>query len=156
MVSMEDLDRRILGLLSGNGRMSYTEIARQTGLSISAAQQRVRRLEQRGVIEGYSIKVSPRALGHSLTAFVFLTPFASTRPDDVPGQLEPMQEIVACWSVAGESSHMLMVQVGDTQHLEELLRRIREVAAVSTRTILAMSVPFADRPNLAPGPQRED
>ena len=64
---MESTDQQILALLARDGRMSYTDIGRETGLSTSAAQQRVRRLEQRGVITGYRALVNPEALGKLLT-----------------------------------------------------------------------------------------
>ena len=67
---MEEINRKIIALLAADGRMSFTELARQTGLSVSAAQQRVRRLEQRGVIRGYSAVISPEEIGLPLTAFV--------------------------------------------------------------------------------------
>ena len=60
---MEPLDRRILSLLARDGRMSYTDIGKETGLSTSAAQQRVRRLEQRGVINGYRAELDQAQLG---------------------------------------------------------------------------------------------
>ena len=65
---MEEINRRIVSLLSRDGRMSFTELARQTGLSVSAAQQRVRRLERRGVIKGYAALVNPDDAGLPLTA----------------------------------------------------------------------------------------
>ena len=67
---MESTDRQILTLLAKDGRMSYTDIGRETGLSTSAAQQRVRRLEQRGLITGYRAELSAEALGLALTAFI--------------------------------------------------------------------------------------
>lgn len=148
---MEDLDRRILELLTEDGRMSYTDIGRATGLSTSAAQQRVRRLEQRGVIEGYTARVNPTAFGHLLTAFVAIAPFDPAQPDDAPERLAPLPEVVSCYSVAGESSHILHVRVTSPAHLERLLAEIRSAAHVSTRTTMVLSVPFVDRPNLGPG-----
>ena len=68
LTRMEDLDRRLVGLLLADGRMSYTDLGKATGLSTSAVHQRVRRLEERGVITGYAATVSPEALGLSLTA----------------------------------------------------------------------------------------
>ncbi len=75
MAPMEKLDRRILSLLARDGRMSYTDIGKETGLSTSAAQQRVRRLEQRGVIKGYTAVLDAAALGLMVTAFVAIKPF---------------------------------------------------------------------------------
>ena len=67
---MEAADRRIIELLRGDGRMSYTDLGKAGGLSTSAVHQRVRRLEERGVITGYAATIDPTALGTPLTAFV--------------------------------------------------------------------------------------
>ncbi len=126
--------------------MSYTDIGRETGLSTSAAQQRVRRLEQRGVITGYRAVIDPEALGKTLTAFVQLRTLDPTGDDAVGDLVADMPEVVSCYSVAGEASHMLVVQVGSTAELEALLTRIRQTARVSTHTTFVLSVAFHDRP----------
>ena len=107
---MEKLDRRILSLLARDGRMSYTDIGKETGLSTSAAQQRVRRLEQRGVIKGYTAILDATELGLLVTAFVAIKPFDPSQPDDAPERLQHIEEIVSCYSVAGEASYLLKVQ----------------------------------------------
>ena len=86
---MEPLDRRILSLLARDGRMSYTDIGKETGLSTSAAQQRVRRLEQRGVIKGYRAVLDPAQLGQLVTAFVAIKPFDPSQADDAPDRVGP-------------------------------------------------------------------
>jgi DNA-binding Lrp family transcriptional regulator len=68
-------------------RLSFTELARQTGLSVSAVQQRVRRLEERGEVRGYSATIDPEAAGLSLTAFISIKPFDPAAPDDAPERL---------------------------------------------------------------------
>ena len=70
MTDVEEIDRKIVSLLARNGRMSFTELARQAGLSVSAVHQRVRRLEQDGVIKGYAAMFNPDDIGLPLTAFV--------------------------------------------------------------------------------------
>ena len=85
---MEEIDRRIVSLLSRNGRMSFTELARQAGLSVSAVHQRVRRLETEGVITGYVALCDPEVIGLPLTAFVSIKPFDQAAPDDVPERLQ--------------------------------------------------------------------
>ena len=87
MSTMEKLDRRILSLLARDGRMSYTDIGKETGLSTSAAQQRVRRLEQRGLIKGYHARLDGAQLGLLVTAFVAIKPFDPSQPDDAPDRL---------------------------------------------------------------------
>lgn len=143
---MESTDAQILSLLARDGRMSYTDIGRETGLSTSAAQQRVRRLEQRGVITGYRAIIDPAALGKLLTAFISLRALDPARDDQIPAQLEGMKEVVSCYSVAGEASHLLVVQVATPQELEQLLSRFRNELGVATHTTLVLSVPFENRP----------
>jgi Lrp/AsnC family transcriptional regulator, leucine-responsive regulatory protein len=142
---MEKLDQAILSLLARDGRMSYTDIGKETGLSTSAAQQRVRRLEQRGVIKGYRAVLEPEELDLNVTAFVAIKPFDPSQPDDAPQRLEHLSEIVSCYSVAGEPSYLLKVQVPTMADLEGLLARIRAAAGVSTHTTTVLSVPFEDR-----------
>ncbi len=143
---MEDTDRAIVRLLSTDGRMSYTDLAKATGLSTSAVHQRVRRLEERGVITGYAAVVDHDQLGLSLTAFISVIPFDRAAPDDVPQRLEAVTEIEACYSVAGEESYILKVRVASPAALEDLLGRLRSVANVSTRTTVVLSTPYEGRP----------
>lgn len=142
---MEETDRKILQLLAADGRISYTDIGRETGLSTSAAQQRVRRLEQRGVITGYTARIDPAALGRLITAIVAVRPTDTARADDIPDRLSEIPEIVSCYTVAGDASHLLVVQCESPAHLEKLLTRIRTTAPAGTHTTLVLSVPFSDR-----------
>ena len=143
---MEEIDRQILGLLARDGRMSFTDLGKSTGLSTSAVHQRVRRLEQRGVIRGYAAVIDPEAIGLSLTAFISVTPLDQSAPDDVPDRLSGFAEIEACHSVAGEENYILKVRVATPGSLEGLLARIRAAAAVSTRTTVVLSTPYESRP----------
>lgn len=143
---MEDTDRQIIDLLCTDGRMSLADIARETGLSTSALHQRVRRLEQRGLITGYRAELDYRAIGLPLTAFVSLTPIDPAAPDDVPERLQAIAEIDSCWSVAGSQAYILKVRVAEPADLEDLLARIRAAANVSTRTTIVLSTAFENRP----------
>ena len=142
---MEDIDRQILRLLCQDGRMSFTDLGRATGLSTSAVHQRVRRLEQRGVIQGYSAVVHSESVGLPLTAFVSLTPLDPARDDDVPGKLAKFNDIEACHSVAGEETYILKVRAASPGSLETLLGKIRSEAEVSTHTTIVLSTPFEAR-----------
>ena len=146
---MEPLDRRILSLLARDGRMSYTDIGKETGLSTSAAQQRVRRLEQRGVIKGYRAVLDPAQLGQLVTAFVAIKPFDPSQADDAPDRLQHIDEIMSCYSVAGEPSYLLKVQVPTMAALESLLARIRAEAKCSTHTTTVLSTAYENRPEIA-------
>jgi Lrp/AsnC family leucine-responsive transcriptional regulator len=143
---MEDVDAAICQLLSADGRMSFTELGKRTGLSTSAVHQRVKRLEQRGAIKGYGANIDPGELGLTLTAFVSIRPIDASQPDDAPDRLADIAEIEACYSVAGDESYILHVRVTEPSALEDLLARIRKAANVSTRTTIVLSTPFEKRP----------
>ncbi|ATE58117.1 AsnC family transcriptional regulator [Actinosynnema pretiosum] len=143
---MEPIDRAILRELSTDGRCSFTDLAERVGLSVSAVHQRVRRLEQRGVVKGYAARLDGDEVGLPLTAFISLTPIDPAAPDDYPERLEHLAQIEACYSVAGDSSYLVRVRVASPKALEDLLRQIREVANVSTRTTVVLSTPYEDRP----------
>lgn len=151
---MEETDQAIVAALAADGRMSYTDLATQVGLSVSAVHQRVRRLEQRGVIAGYGAKLNYEAIGLPLTAFVAIRPFDPAQPDDAPERLAHLPEIESCFSVAGEDFYILLVRVASPADLERLLMEIRNSANVITRTTVVLSTPFEQRaPRLAVPPQ---
>jgi Lrp/AsnC family leucine-responsive transcriptional regulator len=143
---VEEIDRKIVALLTLNGRMSFTDLAKQAGLSVSAVHQRVRRLETDGVITGYAARWNPDEVGLPLTAFVSVQPFDPSAPDDVPARLEPLSAIEACHSVAGDENYILKVRVASPAALEDLLQQIRTLAGVSTRTTIVLSTPYENRP----------
>lgn len=143
---MEEIDRAIVTALTADGRLSYTDLAERVGLSVSAVHQRVRRLEQRGVIKGYTARVSYEAIDLQLTAFVAIRPFDPSQPDDAPDKLAHLSEIESCYSVAGEDFYMLLVRVASPGELERLLQQIRTAANVTTRTTVVLSTPYEGRP----------
>ncbi len=143
---MEDKDRQILRLLARDGRMSYTDLGKATGLSTSAVHQRVKRLEQRGLILGYGATVNHAEMGLPLTAFISIRPIDPSQPDDSPERLREISEIESCWSVAGEESYILKIRVATPEDLEDLLARVRAAANVATRTTIVLSTPYENRP----------
>jgi Lrp/AsnC family transcriptional regulator, leucine-responsive regulatory protein len=145
---VEDIDRQIVSLLLRDGRMSYTDLGKATGLSTSAVHQRVRRLEERGVIKGYAAVVDHEALGQPLTAFISIKPIDPSQPDDSPDRLASITAIEACYSVAGEENYILKVRVERPVALEELLAKIRSSANVSTRTMMVLSTAYENRPTI--------
>ena len=139
---MEDVDRRIVELLRADGRMSYTDLGKAMGLSTSAVHQRVRRLEERGVLKGYTAVVDHAALDLPLTAFISITPLDPAAPDDIPERLRGISELEACHSVAGEENYILKARVRTPGDLEDLLARVRATANVATRTTVVLSTPW--------------
>ena len=144
-VALDELDRQLLVLLAEDGRRSYADLARDTGLSTSAVHQRVRRLEQRGAITGYTARVDPVTAGLPLSAFISIQPIDPAAPDDAPERLRHLTAIEACHSVAGDESYILQVRVAGPADLEQLLQEIRAAAGVSTRTTVVLSTPWEGR-----------
>ncbi|MEE3921993.1 winged helix-turn-helix transcriptional regulator [Micromonospora sp. BRA006-A] len=142
---MEEIDRAIVAALTGDGRLSYTDLAERVGLSVSAVHQRVRRLEQRGVIKGYAARVSFEALDLPLTAFVAIRPFDPSQPDDAPERLAHLPDRLVLLG-GGEDFYLLLVRVAGPADLERVLQEIRTAANVTTRTTVVLSTPYENRP----------
>lgn len=142
---LDEIDRTLVRELVVDGRSTLAQLAATTGLSVSAVQSRVRRLESRGVITGYTARVDPEAFGQVLSAFIAITPFDPSQPDDAPARLEHIAEIQACYSVAGDESYILFVQVESARELETLLQKIRTAANVRTRSTIILSTFYRDR-----------
>jgi Lrp/AsnC family leucine-responsive transcriptional regulator len=139
-------DRIIVQALQEDARGTFADIGRRAGLSTSSVHERVKKLEQAGVIRGYRAIVDPEALGLYVTALVSVTPLDPTQPDDVPDRVRELAEVEACHSVAGQESYVLKVRIRTTGDLEDFLQRLREKAQVQTRTTIVLSTPFEHRP----------
>ncbi len=151
---MEKLDRKLVQLLAADGRMSYTDLGKATGLSTSAVHQRVRRLEERGVVQGYQAIIDPAQVGLPLTAYISLSPLDPAAPDDIPDRIRHFPEIESCHSVAGDFNYITKVRVSTPLDLEDLLTRLRAAAHVQTRTTVVLSTAWEGRP--VTGPSRGD
>jgi Lrp/AsnC family leucine-responsive transcriptional regulator len=145
---LEDpIDRLIAAALVRDGRSTLKNLAAATGLSVSAVQARVRRLETDGTIAGYTARVDPEALGLPLAAFIAVSPLDPEHEYDIPERLTGLSAIEACHSVAGEDSFVLYVRVATPGALEGLIREIRRRANVSTRTTVVLQTFFEARPH---------
>ena len=142
------IDEGIVRAMSLDARATLADLSAEVGLSVSAVQARLRRLEARGVITGYRALVEPAAVGKPLAAFIEITPLDPGQPDNAPELLEHLTEIEACHSVAGNASYMLLVRVASPRHLESLIRDIRTAASVSTRTTVVLQTFYENRPIL--------
>lgn len=143
---MDAVDRRLLLALREQGRASYAELGRQVGLSGPSVQERVRRLEERGVIEGYRARVPAAELGLGVTSLVGLLLSDSADQGAVLERLDAVEEIEDCWYVAGEETYLLKIRVRDVSALEELLGRLLRIEGIArTRTTLVLSTKWEDR-----------
>ncbi len=139
-IIVDETDAAILVLLQENARTSNAEIARRVDMAPSAVYERIRKLEERGLIRGYEARLGAKQLGWGLVAFVFV------RTADRPGQtstgeeLARLPEVLEVHHVAGEDCFLLKVRAADTEGLGRLLReRIGAVPSVTTtRTTIVL------------------
>jgi Lrp/AsnC family leucine-responsive transcriptional regulator len=139
--ALDRTDLTILRLLQEDGRISNAEIARRVGMAPSAIYNRIQKLEDRGVIRGYTALIDPRALGFGLVAFVRLRSAEGSRPEDFIDPLSALPQVQELHRVVGEDCFFLKVRVEDTDALATLLDD--EIAALpavaSTQTTIALS-----------------
>jgi Lrp/AsnC family leucine-responsive transcriptional regulator len=150
---IDEIDRQILNILQQNARTSNAEIARQIGMAPSAVLERIRKLETRGVIRGYEVRIDPEAIGLNLLAFVFV------RSDDRSGTctgevLAGIPEVQEVHHIAGEDCYLAKVRVRDAKTLGRLLReRFAGSGSVhSTRTTVVLE--SLRESNLLPIPEK--
>lgn len=137
---IDDLDLKILGILQADGRTSHAELARQVGLAASAVHERVKKLEERGIVRGYSARLDPEALGKRLLAFVFLRAEDDGGSNEVALALARIPEVLEVHHVAGEDCYLAKVRTADTESLGRLIReRFRAIPQVhSTRSTIVL------------------
>jgi Lrp/AsnC family leucine-responsive transcriptional regulator len=156
MPTLDATDRRILDLLQQNARQTNAELADAVGLTASSVFERIRKLEQRGVIRGYTVQVDPEALGKPLTAFIRLTVAYDDR--HAPG-LEALRgdpDVLECYSVAGEDCFILKTRVDGPAALEALITRIRQrLTVLRSVTMIALSAVKEGGPVLSGAPEAE-
>jgi len=154
---MDAVDRQLVEALRADGRASWAELARRVGLTAPSVQERVRRLEERGVITGYAARVSPEALGYGVSALVGVYQADGAETEDVARRLRDVAAVEDCYYVAGDQEFVVKVRAADVaalEHVVSALRRIRGVAR--TRTTVVLRTRWEGRPAPLPpeGPTR--
>ncbi len=139
--SIDRIDREILRLLQENARTPNAEIARRVGLAPTAIFQRVRKLEDAGVIRGYSAQVDPHALGLALTAFVLVRTGEGARSQQITPSLVELPEVQEVHRVVGEDCFMVKVRARSAEDLARLLdEQLQAIPGVaSTRTTIVLT-----------------
>lgn len=137
---LDEIDARLLEALIENARISITDLARRVGLSAPSVSERVKRLEEAGVIEGYSVRINPEALGLPLSAWLRIRP--------VPGELKTvaeilrgLPEIVECHRITGEDCFIARAHVRSVEDLEALIDEVIPYAMTNTSIIQSSPVP---------------
>jgi len=137
---LDDPDLKILRTLQQNGRTKRNELAELVGLSVPSVSDRLKKLEENQVIEGYYTKVNRLAFGYDILAFILVVMDSSKHYKDLLKHVEKNPNILECYSVLGEGSHLLKVTVKNTESLEKLLSEIQTwLGVTSTKTTYVLS-----------------
>jgi Lrp/AsnC family leucine-responsive transcriptional regulator len=140
-------DARILDVLQRDARRPYADLGADVGMSGPSAHERVKKLEARGVIRGYSAVLDPAAVGLGILAFAWVTQAPGTATVDLTDDFADVPEIEECHHIAGEADYLLKVRARDTRDLERVLRLIQGVRHVfTTETDVVFSSGFERRP----------
>ena len=145
-IELDNKDWRLLELLQGDARQGYAELGRKVGLSAPAAAERVKRLEEAGIIRGYRAVIDPKPLGFGLDAMIRM------RCDGgicarVGEMVAHIPEVITCRRLAGEDSASLRVVAMSVAHLENVLDRLLKIhPSISTTTLVVLQTPHESRP----------
>lgn len=136
----DDLDIKILNMLQKNGRTKRNQIAEAVGLSLPSVSDRLRKLEEKGIIEGYYTKVNKKAFGYDIMAYILVMMESSKYYKTLITKVEKIPGIIECHSVLGEGSHLLKTIVKNSESLEKLLGDIQSwPGVIGTKTTFVLS-----------------
>ncbi len=143
-INIDAIDRKILKFLIKNARMPFLEIARECGISGAAIHQRIKKLDESGVILGSRLMVDPRSLGFDVCAFIGIRLQDPTQNNTTVEQLRQIPEIVECHYVTGEYNLLIKLYCIDNEHLmNTIFNRILQIQGVSTtQTYISMNEVF--------------
>ncbi|NNM92450.1 MAG: Lrp/AsnC family transcriptional regulator [Candidatus Eremiobacteraeota bacterium] len=140
---LDELDAVLLDALQGNARSTYAELGALVGLSAPAAHERVKRLEARGFVRRYAAQLDAKRVGLGLIAFISCYTTQDCDYTSFTDALGAIPEIVEVHSVAGEESFLCKVMTRSTDHLDDLLTRLKTMRGMArTRTTIVLSTPF--------------
>lgn len=144
-VVLDKIDRKILQMLVRNARMPFLEIARECGISGAAIHQRVKKLDEQGVILGSKLLVDPRLLGYDVCAFVGVRVQEPSLEGATIKALESIPEVVECHYITGKYNLMIKIFCRDNNHLMQTLGEgIRKIpGVVATETLISLAQPLS-------------
>jgi len=153
---IDDIDALILELLQENARISQADVARAVGLAPSAVLERIRKLEARGIVKGYTALLDPHALDQRMLAFVAVRSAEAPGDESVARALAQCPEVLELHHVAGDDCYLLKVRARDAEHVGQLLRHRfgRIPGVVSTRTTIVLET-VKETPRLPLRPAQE-
>jgi Lrp/AsnC family transcriptional regulator, leucine-responsive regulatory protein len=140
MDRIDEIDARMLELLQQDGRIKRNQIAEDVGLSVPSVSERMRKLEERGVVTGYHAVLDPKRLHVDITAFVRTSVDGSEHFAGFVETVSAMAEVQELHSITGEGSHILKVRTRNTGTLEQLLARLQRIPGVrGTQTSIVLT-----------------
>lgn len=139
-ITLDSTDRSILAALQSDGRLSMTELARDIAMSPSATSERVRRLEEAGVIDGYIARVVPVRVGHAIMAFIRLR-YPSTKYQPFYDLISATPEILEVHHVTGEDCFIIKTVAPSMAALEDVAGRIGQLGAITTNIVYSSPLP---------------
>jgi Lrp/AsnC family leucine-responsive transcriptional regulator len=142
---LDETDRKIIGQLSSDGRVSFAELGRRVSLSSPAVAERVQRLERAGVITGYRAEIDPRLIGYPLTAIVRVKPAPGQLPR-IPELAAEIREVSECHRITGEDCFFIKVHLRSIDDLGGLLDRFLAYGETTTSIVNASPVARRDPP----------
>ena len=145
VIVLDTTDRQIIAELAKDGRIPFAELGRRVSLSAPAVTERVRRLEQTGVITGYRAEIDPRALGYSLTAIVRVKP-AVRQLSKIAELAADIPQIEECLRITGEDCFYMKLHLGSIEELPSVLDRFLLYGETTTSIVNATPVPRRDPP----------
>src|SRR5882757_9780549 len=137
---LDTLDRRIVALLREDGRRTYSDMARTIGMSVAAVKRRVARLQDDGVISGYTAQIDYARLGWTVQAFVEVRYTGRTSVDDIVATASSVPEVQSVYVVAGELDALVQIRARDLPHMQTVVDQLRRAGTVTgTRTLMVLN-----------------
>ncbi|NLW80988.1 MAG: Lrp/AsnC family transcriptional regulator [Desulfovibrionales bacterium] len=136
---LDKTDIKILNILQSNGKISNAELARLIGMAPSGVLERVKKLEQKGIIQGFEVRLNPKALGISLSTFIQIKTSDSVGSSDIGRQIAAFPEVQEVHWTAGEYNYLVKARVSGTDTLTILMKKFGEIPGVrDSRTTLVL------------------
>ena len=137
---MDDIDGKILAILKENARETVSEISRRVALSVPAVAERIRKLEQGGLIEKYTVRIGRKKTGYHLMAFIFVNIDETDNIEGFRQKIIREENVLECHHIAGPNDYLLKVLVKDTDELEEFIsRKLKKIkGVVSSNTFIRL------------------
>lgn len=137
---LDDVGRHILRELQENPRIAYSELGRRVGMTQPAAAERIRRMEEAGIITGYRVELDLEKVGLPISAMIRVDTPDEGKGSHLLAEVRAMPEVLECLRVTGDESYVLRVAVASLKHLERLISRLTPYGQPSTSVILSSTV----------------